>query len=103
MKIYFNAFIESGMASPEISTTLQHTFCMYHLRSSNSGKDLVKMVTISNQSYPYINSFDNTIKSISFLYTSIRKAMNAVVACKPHTAHVSFKTPKKLRLKRVIY
>lgn len=61
------------------------------------------MVTISNQSYPYINSFDNTIKSISFLYTSIRKAMNAVVAYKPHTAHVSFKTPKKLRLKRVIY
>ena len=29
--------------------------------------------------------------------------MNAVVAYKPHTAHVSFKTPKKLRLKRVIY
>ena len=61
------------------------------------------MVTISNRSYPYTNSFDNKIKSSSFLYTSIRKAMNAVVACKPHTVHVSSKTAKKLRLKRVIY
>ena len=61
------------------------------------------MVTISKRSYPYNNSFDNTIKSSSFLYTSIRKAMKAVVACKPHTAHVSSKTPKKLRLKRVLY